>query len=456
MMGGLVGAGASAILRLRPRVYWDAVRAQQAVGPAKAGGPMLAEVYETTSTASTAKWLIMNSHKQWKFMVDDIDTAAGRNICLGSVGAFYKNNVNYQSSYGSAKYGYAVVAPTDASQLSEDGASEFPSIARDPDIATSRYRVYLDSSLDAVNDCIVEKSQARSASYLRQFQVLVRGPSGTEDPDGIVTLGWNASAGTRATSTTLFRSLGYDGWWAASILVASNVSTTGYASIAVVADSGKWEIAFPGFWNQYDGSERITRAGFTGTGAARYTYAVKTSVAEVCLRPSGWLAMSVVLPDRSVSNGHTDNTDAANYRFLGLLNLDCDTWRLRASMSDTYDHLAVSLGTTAGVNFAFLDGPTAWGDFAAMGIVATWEESNTSTHANLWINGEKLDSVSDPAAWFPQTPTPGTLIIGNSATDGSPAECMISRVAYGTNRLNRATARALSARMRDLARGANP
>ena len=455
MMGGLVGAGASAILRLRPRFYWDAVRAQQAVGPAKAGGPMLAKVYEATAQASTAKWLVMNSHKQWKFMTDGIDTNAGKDRCLGSVGAFYKNSVNYQAAYDTAKYNYAVVAPTAAGQLSEDGA-DFPSIARDPDIATSRRRVYLDSSLDAVNKCIVEKSQARSTIYLRQFQVLVRGPNGIEDPSGIVTLGWNATAGTRTTSTPVFRSLGYDGWWAASILVASGSPTTGYASIAVVANSGKWEIAFPGFFNQYIGSERITRAGFSGDGSGRYTYAVKTSVAEMCLRPSGWLAMSVVLPDRSVSNGHTDNAGNANYRFLGLLNLDCGTWRLRVSMSDTYDHLVVNLGDTSGVNFAFLDGPTAWNDFAALGIVAVWEQTNTSKYATLWVNGERMDSVTDPATWYPQTPTAGTLIIGNSATDGSPAECMISRVAYGTNRINRSTARALSARMRDLARGANP
>jgi hypothetical protein len=453
MMGGLVGAGASAILRLRPRFYWDALRAQQAVGPAKAGGPMLAEVYETASGASTAKWLIMNSHKQWTFMTDGIDTAAGKDRCLGSVGAFYMTNANYHVGYGTSKYNYAVVAPTDASQLSEDGA-DFPSIARDPDIATSRRRVYLDSSLDAVNDCVVEKSQARSATYLRQFQVLVRGESGTEDPAGIVTLGWNATAGTRATSTPVYRSLGYDGWWALSILVPNNASTTGYGSIAVVADNGKWEFAFPGFFNQYTGSERITRAGFGAD--SRLEYAVRSSVAEVCLRPSGWLAMSVVLPDRSTDRGHTDNAGNANYRFLGMLNLDCDTWRLRVSMSDTYDRVVVTLGDTSGTNFAFLDGPTSWDDFAALGIVATWEEVNTDTQATLWVNGERLDGAFNPATWYPQTPTPGTLIIGNSATDGSPAECMISRVAYGTNRINRATARALSARMRDLARGANP
>ena len=166
--------------------------------------------------------------------------------------------------------------------------------------------------------------------------------------------------------------------------------------------------------------------------------------------------MSVVLPDRSVSNGHTDNAGAANYKFLGLLNLDCDTWRLRVSMSDTYDRLVVTLGSTAPVNFAFLDGPTAWNDFAAMGIVVAWEQTNTSTYANLWVNGEKLDGVSDPATWYPETPTAGTLLIGISDTDGTPAECMISKVAYGTNHINRSTARALSARMRDLARGANP
>jgi hypothetical protein len=453
MMGGLVGAGASGILRLRPRFYWDAVRAQQAVGPAKAGGPMLAEVYETASGASTAKWLIMNDFKQWQFMTDGIDTAAGKDRCLGSVGAFYMNtSANYHVGYTTAKYNYAVVAPTAAGQLSEDGA-DFPNIARNPDIATSRRRVYLDSSLDAVNACVVEKSQSRSASWLRQFQVLVRGPEGVGDPTGIVTLGWNATAGTRLTSTPVYRPLWNDNWWAISILVPANASTAGYGSIAVKADSGKWEFAFPGFWNQYTGSERITRAGFGAD--VRLEYAVRTTVAEICLRPSGWLAMSVVLPDRSTDHGHTDNAGNANYKFLGMLNLDCDTWRLRVSMSDTYDRVVVNLGDTSGTNFAFLDGPSSWDDFEPLGIVATWEEVNKNTQATLWVNGERLDSSFNPATWYPQTPTPGTLIIGNSATDGTPGECMISRVAYGTNRLNRSTARALSARMRDLARGGN-
>lgn len=456
MTGALVGTGTQAILNLKPRFFWDAQDAMNAIGPAPGGAPTAVTIYETTSQVSTSKWLTLDSDKRWRFMVDGIDTAAGMKRCLGSVGGFFADTTNYFTAYTTSKYGYAVVAPTVAAQLTED-AAEFPSIVRDGDIATSRYRIYLDTTQDAVNDLVVERSQTRSTTYTRTYQILVREPA-QSDPNGVVTLGYNTTAETRTTETTQFRSLGYDGWYVASILVPSSGggSTTGYMSIKATADTAIWEIALPLFFTSGSTPERITRAGLPNTSDARNKYALKTSSAELRLHPTGWMAMSVVLPDRSVSNGHTDNAGAANYRFLGMLNLDCATWRLRVSMSDTYDQVVVNLGDTSGTNFAFLNGPADWDDFSGLGIVVTWFSSNGSTFASMYINGVLMDSVQDPVTWYPTTVAPGTLYVGISEANGTIAESFISRVAYGTNRLHRSVARVLSSHMGRLARGGIP
>jgi hypothetical protein len=200
--------------------------------------------------------------------------------------------------------------------------------------------------------------------------------------------------------------------------------------------------------------EYITRMRFAPTKSAG-KWDVHTTNAEVVLRPTGWVAMSLVLPDRSthVTDPHTDYTGSPDYKFLGMLNLDCGLYRLRIFMSATYALMAVSLGTTAGVNFAYLNGPPDWNDFHALGIVATWEQNNGHNYATLFVNGQKLDSVADPAAWFPSNLAAGTMYIGISGADGTPAEAWIPRVAYGTNHMHRSYARALSYKMAQLARG---
>lgn len=456
MTGALVGTGNQAILNLKPRFFWDAQDAMNAIGPAPGGAPTAVTIYETTSQVSTIKWLILDSDKRWRFMADGIDTAAGMKRCLGSVGGFFASTTNYFTAYTTTKYGFAVVTPTVAGQLTEDVA-EFPSIVRDGDIATSRYRIYLDTTQDAVNDVVIEKSQTRSSSLVRTFQILVRDPA-QSDPSGVITLGYNATAETRTTETPVFRSLGYDGWYSASILVPSSGggSTTGYVSIKAAADTAIWEIALPLFFTSGSTPERIVRAGLPNSSDTRYKYALKTVSSELKLNSTGWMAMSLVLPDRSVGNGHTDNLGAANYRFLGMLNLDCDTWRLRVSMSDTYDRVVVTLGDTSGTNFAYLDGPADWDDFAGLGIVVTWFTSNGSTFASMYVNGVLMDSVQDPVTWYPITVATGTLYVGISASDGVIAESLISRVAYGTNRMHRSTARVLSSHMSRLARGGIP
>jgi hypothetical protein len=277
--------------------------------------------------------------------------------------------------------------------------------------------------------------------------------SGGTDPTGIVELGWNGSSGTRTTEAPWIRKMPNTDWYMLGIIVAANASTTGYGSIKIIAGNGEWDIACASFHNIYVEHERIPRIALRGN-SDRGKWDVHTTNAELKLRSEGWIAMSVVLPDRSVSNGHTDFDGASNYDFGGMFNLDCGTYRLRVSMSDTYDRLVVTMGTTAGVNFAYLDGLVDWDDFSAMGIVAAWEISNGNTYATLYINGQKLDSVANPADWFPDDLAAGTAYIGVSASDGAPAEAWISRVAYGTGHMHRSHARSLSKEMQKLCRGA--
>ena len=458
MNGSLVGAGVQAILNLKPRFYWDAKRAQHAIGAAKAGAvPMDATVYETTAQASTAQWLILNSQKQWKFMTDDISTTAGKESCLGSVGAFYAGNANYHGGYTSSKYGYAVVAPTDAGQLAESG-SVFPDVARDPDIATSRRQITLDTSLDVVNDCVIERSNSRSGAYVRTFQILVRHTDVLTPSASNFTMGWNDTADTRTTVAPTFRQLNDNThWYVASIDVpAGGASTTGYLSVSAKADTGVWEIAFPQFFGNYTTMERVVRAGLCNTSTAREKYGVKTTTGEVCLAQTGWVAMSLVLPDRSIDNGHLDILGNSNYKSLGMLNLDCDTWRLRIAMSDAYEQVVVSLGDTSAVNFAFLNGLADWNDFQAMGLVAVWYHGNQHRYCSLFVNGMLCDSIADPAVWFPEITTPGIMHIGLNGEDGTMAESFISHVAYGMSRMHRSTARVLSRHMMRMARGGVP
>ena len=210
------------------------------------------------------------------------------------------------------------------------------------------------------------------------------------------------------------------------------------------------------FFTSTTSIQRVSRVGLgVASGDKRWEYAVRTTEAEMCLSPSGWLAMSIVLPDRSVSNGHVDNAAAADYGFSGLLNLDCDTWRLRVSMSDTNDHLVVTLGDTSGVNFAYLDCSDDWNDFDALGIVAIWYTSNGHKYASLWCNGYVMDSIADPATWYPESGPPGTMYIGISDETGLNADCFISHVAYGMDRMSRSTAQVLSRHMGKMARGKN-
>lgn len=457
-MTALVSTGLQALLSsARPAFAWDARQAGRAIGAEAAGTGRMSVTLTDEDGYTTAGWY----YNVWDDGLKKIRTITmdtDREQVLGSNGEFtdgYLSN-SMGSSVATAKHGLAVVSPTVAGALITH-ATDYPDILYNSSAWHCKV-TQLDTSLDGTNAVVIEKAQARSSTYARCFQLLVRNDDRASSPDGNIELGWNTTAGTRTTSVPVCRALpgsGESGWFAVSIVVAANATTAGYISVKAAPGTGTWHIAYPLWYSIWSTMERVTRlAGpINSTSNNRGQWQVHTTAAELALRPTGWFAAAVVLPDRSVSYGHTDFSGASNYRFLGLANLDCGTYRMRLSMSDTYDHLVLSLGTTAGVNFAFLDAPADWPDFGAFGIVGTWDQINQSKYATLYVNGVRTDAVADPADWFPSNSTPGTLYLGVSTAAGTAAEAWISRVAYGRSHMRRATARALSRHLQTLCRG---
>jgi len=447
MINNIQGPGIRSILDLKPQFYWDAFRAGRSSGLGIEGdGNLKITLVDNDSRPVTdvvTKW--DPGQERWH----GVTVTASPEGVLGPSGNFYDGYIlNSWSSWTSSYCGFAVVAPTPAGALYTN-TGVYPDIifglthCDEPVCATD----------GAIEDVIVERSITLSATYRRVFQVLVKSEDGN-DPVGNVYVGINSSAGTRVISaSTWIRPLpGLRGWYAV-LLSAAAGSGTRYVSISFKMNTGRWFYCAPMWFSTWSTMENVTRPPLMPANSRGGWYVTSTN-SELIMRPEGWLAMSVVLPDRSVSNGHLDLSGAANYRFLGLLNLECvEGYRLRVSMSDTYDHLTVSMGTTVSSTIAFLDLTDDWNDFSGFGIVATWEISNGTRYVTLYCNGIKGDSVSSPADWWPDNLTPNQLFLGISASSGTLAECWIPRMAMGRQRIHRSVARTLSKKMYDLARG---
>lgn len=449
----LSGEGLQVLLNdAKPVFVWDALKAGRAIGTGAAGdGHMPLTMVDNDSETTAARWLRWTG-TQFEYMEDDLTNADWVERCLGPCGEFYGGSLgNYGLSWTTSKFGMAVVSPSTAGSWLES-ETVFADILKNPAVAWHDHVCYMDTDVDAVNDVVVEVARTRSTTYTRTFQVLVHNTD-DDSPVDSFEMGWNVDADTRTTVTPHFRKWRDSEWWLASISIG-NGATTGYLSFKALASTGVWQLACPTGFNIYTEFEYVPRMRYDPDNDVG-KWDVHTTDAEVVLRPTGWLATSVVLPDRSlgIADPHTDYADAAEYKFLGLLNLDSGTYRLRLFMSNTNGRLVVSLGTTAGVNFAYLDGPTEWNDFHSIGIVATWEQNNGHNYATLFVNGNKLDSVADPGDWYPTDLAAGTFYIGTSGANGTPAESWISRVAYGTSHMHRSYARVLSYRMAQLARG---
>jgi hypothetical protein len=161
--------------------------------------------------------------------------------------------------------------------------------------------------------------------------------------------------------------------------------------------------------------------------------------------------MSIVLPDRSVNNGHLDYAGGSTYGFQGLMSWVSSTYRIRVIMSSTTYHLVVQMDN-GGTSFAYLDFSSNWDDFERIGMCACWNVSYGTQYANLYVNGQKLDSVSAPADFYPQNLASSTVYIGTDGSSGAAADCWIPRLALGRKPIHRSYARLLSMQMRDYAR----
>ena len=274
-------------------------------------------------------------------------------------------------------------------------------------------------------------------------------------------MGINATANTRVTDgATWSRKLpGSRGWWAIILSIPAGTGTQ-YLSLSFKSGTGRWYISAPMFFNAYSTFENIVHAPipcYTGpTHYSRGQWNCRTTINEFSLGPTGWLAMSIVMPDRSISNGHLDYAGAANYTYACLFTWMSFTYRIRVIMSDSSDHLAVQLDND-GTSFAFLDFGDDWNDFEKIGMVVTWGISNGINFASLYVNGKKLDSVVGASDWFPQDLGASIPYIGSEGdSDPSPAaDCWIPRLALGKSPMHRSQARVLSLKMRDFARTGN-
>lgn len=436
----------------QPTFVWDPLRARASGLGLEGNGDFKFTLTDEDAIPTTEPFCVWDSGNE-RFKV--VTPASNPSEIFGSAGYFSDGYIQqrWSATWDSINLGFAVTYPTPAGALYQETGVQADIVSG----ATLGDLTVIDTTVDTELDSVIERSNVGSTGFTRVVQILVKSEDGTS-PVGIVTLGTNTTAGTRTTSaSTWCRKLpGSRGWWA--VMLTAPLVTPVYITIKVTANTGRWFLACPLFYNKWTTSENITRAPIpviTGPTVYRRGLWYMTSTnAEVTLKPTGWLAMSVVLPDPSVSNGHLDYAGTGSYKIAYLLHLDCGLYRLRVTMSDTYDHLVVSLGTTAGVNFAFLDCPSNWEGYAAMGIVATWEISNGSTYATLYVNGIKQDSVANPVDWYPTGLSASTLWVGTVPGGGnSSSDCYISKIAMGRKTLRRKDARVLSVYMRDIARG---
>jgi hypothetical protein len=408
-------------------------------------------VADLDSSPTTDKFSVWDAGNE-RFQI--ITVATYPDYVLGSVGDFADGYIKnwWTGSWSTEFYGFAVTEPTSAEMLDTDTVPA-DIIAGD----SMPNMTYVDT--DEEDDSVIERSNLRSTSYTRIFQILVKSEDDT-DPTGNVVIGFNTDAGTRTVDAdTWYRPLpGTRGWWAVMLDCPSDpVATTIYITMSFKAGTGRWYISSPFFYNKFTTFENIVRAPipYTTTAYQRGQWSVNSSSDVLRIGPAGWLGMSIVMPDRSKSNGHLDYAGAENYTAAGLLSWISGTYRLRVMMSDTYDRLIVQMDNDS-TSFAYLDLGDDWQDWERIGLCVCWGISNGAQYANLYVNGKKLDSVSSPADWYPQTLGTASLYIGIDQTNSSAAaDCWIPRVALGKQSLHRSLARKVSLIMRDLARAGN-
>jgi len=454
-LGNLEGGGISSIFAAyKPCFVWDPYNPIMALGDGyQGGGRVNMVVNDIDSSTTTEQFSIWDAGNE-RFQI--VTPAANPTKVLGTIGDFSDGFVEswWSSPWATSKLGFAVIAPTLSGMLVQD------SVPADIIVGgTMPNQTYVDTT--EVDDTIIERSNSRSATYTRLFQVLVKSQNDAYLPTGgNVLIGNNASAGTRVTdANTWCRKLpGTRGWWAVMLTVPAGTGTR-YLSLSFKSGTGRWYISAPTLYTVFSTFENIVRGPIPCyTGPTSYQRGqwncYNANSNDFSLGPTGWIAMSIILPDRSVSNGHLNYAGVGDYGFCGLSTWTSSTYRIRITMSDTNNHLAVNFSN--GVpTFAVLDFGDDWVDFEKIGMVVTWGISNGDSYVNLYVNGKKLDSVINAADWFPQTLPASAVYIGSDGAGGSAADCWIPRFAMGRKPMHRSHARILSLKMRDFARTGN-
>jgi len=430
----------------KPSLIWSPYRAARAVGNGMQGGGRVDMTIQNIDTSTnTHEFSVWHDGKE-RFEIKT--ELANPEEVLGSVGDFSDGYVqNYWStSWSTANLGFGVIAPTTAGVLGQTGSI--------PDIISGSHgnTTYVDT--DEGQDSVIEKSNTRSASYIRVFQVLIKSEEGHSPDSGNVEIGLNTSAGTRTvTGNTWYRQLPGSGDWYAVIDQMAAGSGTIYISIKFKQGTGRWYVACPTWYSAFSTFENITRGPIPGgLSYRRGQYGVYTTNSEFKLSPSGWLGMSISLPDRSDANGHLDYAGASGYGFMGLMSWQSGNFRIRTIMSSSLNHLAVQMDEST-VSFAYLDFGDDWDDFEQIGMVVTWGISGGQNYAYLYVNGRKVDAEASVANWYPQTLADASVYIGTNGSGGSAADCWISKLALGKQPLDRNFARTLSTYFKETAKG---
>lgn len=444
----------SLLRQYKPSFIWDPVRPDYALGAGLQGSSGVeCTVQDIDAVGGNEPFCVWDSGNE-RFEV--IYPATTPDKVLGSVGEFSdgKYTSYWYAQWDATNLGFSVTAPTTSGAL-----GQVTGISPDIYYYTSMPDVtYVDTDGEA-QDSVIERSQSKSATWDRTFQIFVKSLDGN-DPTGNVKLGFNGSANTRTVTDTVWcRQLpGSRGWWAIIGYCPSNVVTTNYITMSFAQDTGRWYLAAPNWYNTYSTFENIVRSPVPRIDANYYSrgqYSVYTTNLDFAIPTSGWLAMSIILPDKSVSQGHQHYDGTSEYNFAGVYSWASGDVTLRAYMSSTYNEIRFVLdyddGITSDIIFSLGIG-TDWDEFEALGVVLSWGISNGSEFGYLYVNGQKTASVFNPALWISQDLSSSAIYIGSDGSGGSAADLWIPRFAIGRSPLHRTQARILSAKMRQYTR----
>lgn len=459
-VSSFVGSNLYSTLReCKASFIWDPVRPTSALGAGLEGSSRVAcTLQDIDSVGGNEPFCVWDSGND-RFEV--IYPATTPDKILGSVGEFSdgKYTSYWFAQWSATNLGFSVSSPTTVGALGQVTGTS-------PDIYyhTSMPDVtYVDTNGEA-QDAVIERSQSKSATYGRTFQIFVKSLDG-EDPTGKVKVGFNGSAGTRSVTDTVWcRQLpGSRGWWAIISYCPSNIVTTNYITMSFTKDTGRWYLTAPNWYNTYSTFENIVRSPIPRIDTNYYNrgqYSVYNTNLDFAIPVSGWIAVCMIMPDRSVSEGHQNYSGVGDYGFGGIFNWTSGDNTIRAYMSDSLDRhnfvIEWDNGITSGTISSLSLPYPKWNDFESISFALTWGISNGSNYTYMYMNGSKAHSTYSVSPWISSDNPSSSLYIGSDGPGGAAADIWIPRFAMGRSPLHRAQARILSLKMRQYTRTGEP